>query len=102
MTLTGNVIDRVVNGKAVERRMEMDTLNQMQQPGVIPPLFQQLGDRWGQKTRQRVKKKEREVSRNFSALSRGIDHAGNAFEKMIDQWGQVSLHAHLSPLVFEV
>jgi steroid delta-isomerase-like uncharacterized protein len=36
MSLTGIVIDRVVDGKAVEGWMEMDTLYQMQQLGVIP------------------------------------------------------------------
>jgi hypothetical protein len=36
MTVTGIVIDRIVDGKAVEGWMEMDTLNQMQQLGVIP------------------------------------------------------------------
>jgi steroid delta-isomerase-like uncharacterized protein len=36
MTLTGIVIDRIVDGKAVEGWMEMDTLYQMQQLGVIP------------------------------------------------------------------
>ena len=36
MTLTGVVIDRIVDGKAVEGWMEMDTLHQMQQLGVIP------------------------------------------------------------------
>ena len=66
------------------------------------PFLQQLGDRWGQKTRQRVKKKEREVSSNFSALSEGIDNAVNSLEKMIYQWGQMSIHDNLSPLVFDV
>jgi predicted ester cyclase len=36
MTVTGIVIDRIVDGKAVEGWMEMDTLHQMQQLGVIP------------------------------------------------------------------
>jgi predicted ester cyclase len=36
MTLTGIVIDRIVDGKVVEGWMEMDTLHQMQQLGVIP------------------------------------------------------------------
>ena len=36
MTLTGVVIDRIVDGKAVEGWMEMDTLHQMHQLGVIP------------------------------------------------------------------
>jgi steroid delta-isomerase-like uncharacterized protein len=36
MTVTGVVIDRIVDGKAVEGWMEMDTLSQMQQLGVFP------------------------------------------------------------------
>ena len=36
MAVTGIVIDRIVNGQAVEGWMEMDTLYQMQQLGVIP------------------------------------------------------------------
>ena len=36
MTVTGIVIDRIVDGKAVEGWMEMDTLHQMQQLGVTP------------------------------------------------------------------
>ncbi len=36
MTVTGVVIDRIVDGKAVEGWMEMDTLHQMQQLGVVP------------------------------------------------------------------
>ena len=37
MTVTGITVERIVNGKAVEGWMEMDTLNQMQQLGVMPP-----------------------------------------------------------------
>src|SRR5260221_14654596 len=36
MTVTGIVIDRIVDGKAVEGWMELDTLHQMQQLGVMP------------------------------------------------------------------
>lgn len=36
MAVTGIVIDRIVDGKAVEGWMEMDTLHQMQQLGVTP------------------------------------------------------------------
>ena len=36
MSVTGIVIDRIVDGKAVEGWMEMDTLHQMQQLGVTP------------------------------------------------------------------
>ncbi len=36
MNLTGIVIDRIVDGKVVEGWMEMDTLHQMQQLGVMP------------------------------------------------------------------
>jgi steroid delta-isomerase-like uncharacterized protein len=36
MTVTGITIERIVNGKAVEGWMEMDTLDQMHQLGVIP------------------------------------------------------------------
>jgi hypothetical protein len=65
-------------------------------------VLQQKGDRWGQKTRQRVKKKGRSFQTfRFSSLATGRDHAENSFEKMIFQWGQMSIHAHLSPLVFE-
>jgi predicted ester cyclase len=35
MTVTGIVIDRIVDGKAVEGWMEMDTLHQMQQLGMM-------------------------------------------------------------------
>jgi hypothetical protein len=66
------------------------------------PFIQQLGDRWGQKNRQSVNKKEREVSRNFSALSEGIYNAVNSLEKMIYKWGQMSIHDNLSPFVFDV
>ncbi len=65
------------------------------------PFIQQLGDRWGQKNRQRVNKKGREVSRNFFALSEGIDNAVNSLEKTIYKWGQMSIHDNLSPLVFD-
>jgi hypothetical protein len=46
--------------------------------------------------------KKREVSRNFSSLSEGIDNAVNSFEKMIYKWGQMSIHDDPSPLVFDV
>jgi len=36
MTVTGVVIDRIVDGKAVEGWMEMDTLHQMRQLGLMP------------------------------------------------------------------
>ena len=36
MTVTGIVIDRIVDGKAVEGWMEMDTLHQMRQLGLTP------------------------------------------------------------------
>ena len=36
MSVTGIVIDRIVDGMAVEGWMEMDTLHQMQQLGVMP------------------------------------------------------------------
>jgi len=36
MIVTGIIIERFVNGKAVEGWMEMDTLGQMQQLGVMP------------------------------------------------------------------
>jgi steroid delta-isomerase-like uncharacterized protein len=36
MSVTGIVIDRIVNGKVVEGWMEMDTFDQMQQLGVNP------------------------------------------------------------------
>ena len=36
MSVSGIVIDRIVDGKAVEGWMEMDTLDEMQQLGVIP------------------------------------------------------------------
>jgi steroid delta-isomerase-like uncharacterized protein len=36
MRVTGIVVDRIVDGKAVERWMEMDTYDQMQQLGLIP------------------------------------------------------------------
>jgi len=36
MSVTGIVIDRIANGMAVEGWMEMDTLHQMQQLGVMP------------------------------------------------------------------
>jgi predicted ester cyclase len=36
MTVTGITIERFVNGKSVEGWMEMDTLDQMQQLGVMP------------------------------------------------------------------
>ncbi len=38
MSVTGIIIERIVNGKAVEGWMEMDTMNQMQQLGVMPQL----------------------------------------------------------------
>jgi len=66
------------------------------------PFIQQLGVRWGQKNRQSANKKEREVSRNFSALSEGIDNAVNSLEKMIYKWEQMSIHDNLSPLVSDV
>ena len=44
---------------------------------------------------------KREKFPDISLLSEGRDHAENSFEKMIFQWGQMSIHAHLSPLVFE-
>ena len=66
------------------------------------PFIQRLGDRWGQKNRQSVNKKEREVSRNFSSLSEGMYNAVNSLEKMIYKRGQMSIHDNLSPLVFDV
>jgi predicted ester cyclase len=36
MSVTGIIIERIVSGKAVEGWMEMDTMNQMQQLGMIP------------------------------------------------------------------
>ncbi len=36
MTVTGIVIERIVDGKAVEGWMEIDSLGQMQQLGMIP------------------------------------------------------------------
>jgi predicted ester cyclase len=36
MSVTGIIIERIVSGKAVEGWMEMDTMNQMQQLGVMP------------------------------------------------------------------
>ena len=36
MAVTGIVIDRIVDGQAVEGWMEMDTLHQMQQLGLMP------------------------------------------------------------------
>ena len=65
------------------------------------PFIQRLGDRWGQKNRQSVNKKESEVSRNFS-LSEGIYNAVNSLEKMIYKWGQMIINDNLSPLVFGV
>jgi len=69
---------------------------------IAGPVFQRLGDRWGQKNRQRVKKKEREVSRNFSSPPEGICNAVNSLEKTIYKWGQMSNYDNLSPLVFDV
>jgi predicted ester cyclase len=40
MTVTGIVIDRIVDGKAVEGWMEMDTFHQMRQLGLMPWLGQ--------------------------------------------------------------
>jgi hypothetical protein len=46
-------------------------------------FIQQLGDRWGQKNRRSVNKKEGEVARNFSSLSKVICNAVNSLEKVI-------------------
>ncbi|HKF37802.1 MAG TPA: hypothetical protein VKB35_12985, partial [Ktedonobacteraceae bacterium] len=45
-------------------------------------------------------KRERSFQ-TFLCSPAGRDHAGNSFEKMIYQWGQISIHDNLSPLVFD-
>jgi hypothetical protein len=65
-------------------------------------VAEKTGDRWGQKSRQSVNKKEREISGKFSSLPEVICNAVHSLEKMIYQWGQMSNYDNLSPLVFDV
>jgi len=66
-----------------------------------PPFFSNVGTDGARKP-DNVSRKKREVSKCSSSLSERRDPAGNSFEKMISQWGQMSLHDDLSPLAFDV
>ena len=63
--------------------------------------FSNLGTDGARKTDNVSIKKSREIAGNFSALSEGINNAGNSLENMIDQWDQIVMNAHLVPLVFD-